>query len=145
MKYTTKKFDDLTVHELYAIIQLRIKIFAVEQNCVYQDLDDVDQKSWHLFGVENGKILSYTRLLPPNVNYPEPSIGRVVLDPSLRGRNLGKELMRVSIEKCEELFKTKKITISAQCYLQRFYNELGFKEEGEPYEEDHIPHIKMKI
>jgi ElaA protein len=145
MEYITKKFDELTVHELYAIIQLRIKIFSVEQNCVYQDCDDIDQKCWHLFGKENGKIVAYTRLLPPNVNYPEPSIGRVVLDPVLRGRSLGKELMRVSMEKCEELFKTKHITISAQCYLLRFYNELGFKEEGESYIEDHIPHIKMKI
>ena len=145
MEWTTKIFDELTVHELYAIIQLRIKIFSVEQNCVYQDCDDLDQKSWHLFGTENGKILAYTRLLPPNMNYPEPSIGRVVLDTSLRGRNLGKELMRVSMAKCEGLFKTKKITISAQCYLLKFYNDLGFKEEGESYIEDHIPHIKMKI
>ena len=145
MNWITKTFDELTVHELYGILQLRTKIFVVEQNCVYQDLDDLDQKSWHLFGMDNGKIRAYTRLLPANINYPEPSIGRVVVDPLLRGRNIGKELMRISMSKCEELFKTKHITISAQCYLQRFYNELGFKEVGEPYEEDQIPHIKMKI
>ncbi len=144
MKWITKTFDQLSLHELYSILQLRARVFIVEQECPYQDLDDKDQQAWHLYGEENGKMLAYARLLPQNVNYPEPSIGRVIVDPSLRGRNIGKELMNRSIAKCEELFKTKKITLSAQCYLIKFYNELGFKEEGEEYEEDFIPHIKMK-
>jgi ElaA protein len=145
MKWITKTFDELSVHELYAILQLRAKVFIVEQNCPYQDMDETDKRSWHFCGLENDKLVAYSRLLPQNVNYPEPSIGRVIVDPSVRGKNMGKELMKRSMAKCEELFKTKHITISAQCYLQRFYNELGFKEIGEPYEEDHIPHIKMKI
>ena len=144
MKWITKTFDQLSLHELYSILQLRARVFIVEQECPYQDLDDKDQQAWHLYGEENGKMLAYARLLPQNVNYPEPSIGRVIVDPSLRGRNIGKELMNRSIAKCEELFKTKKITLSAQCYLIKFYNELGFKEEGEEYEEDFIPHVKMK-
>jgi len=144
MQYTKKRFDELTVHELYGILQLRAKIFVVEQNCPYQDLDDTDKKCWHLFGEENGNILAYARLIPQNVNYPEVSIGRVVVDPSVRGRNVGKELMKLSMQACEELFKSKKITISAQSYLKKFYNELGFKETGEEYLEDNIPHMKMK-
>jgi ElaA protein len=145
MNWITKKFDDLSVHELYAILQLRAKVFIVEQNCPYQDLDDTDKKSWHLFGMENGKTMAYARLIPQNINYPEASIGRVVVDPSLRGKNIGKELMKVSMDKCEELFKTTHITISAQSYLKKFYNDCGFNEVGEEYLEDNIPHIKMKI
>lgn len=144
MEYTTKKFDDLNVHELYAILQLRAKVFVVEQNCPYQDLDDTDKKSWHLYGEKNGKIVAYARLIPQNINYPEASIGRVVVDPSVRGKNVGRELMTNGITKCEELFKSNKITISAQSYLKKFYNELGFKETGEEYLEDNIPHMKMK-
>ncbi len=144
MNWITKKFDELSVHELYGILQLRAKVFVVEQNCAYQDLDDTDKKAWHLFGVENENILAYARLIPQGINYPEASIGRVIVDPSLRGKSKGKELMHESIKKCEELFNTKSITISAQCYLKRFYNECGFKEVGEEYLEDNIPHIKMK-
>ncbi len=144
MKWITKSFRELTVDELYGILQLRAKVFVVEQNCPYQDLDDTDKKSWHLYGEENGKIVAYARLIPQNINYPEASIGRVVVDPSVRGRNVGKELMITGINECEELFKTSKITISAQSYLKKFYNELGFKETGEEYLEDNIPHMKMK-
>jgi ElaA protein len=145
MKWITKPFDQLTVRELYGILQLRAKVFIVEQNCAYQDLDDTDKLSWHLYGEEDGEIVAYARLIPQDIKYPEASIGRVVTDPSIRRKNMGRELMRQAITKCDELFNTKKITISAQCYLKKFYNELGFKEEGKEYEEDFIPHIKMKI
>ncbi|MDZ4666078.1 MAG: GNAT family N-acetyltransferase [Bacteroidota bacterium] len=144
MKWFAKTFNELSVLELYGILQLRSKVFIVEQNCAYQDLDEVDKKSWHLFGTENEKIMAYARLIPQGVNYPEASIGRVVVDPSLRGKSIGKELMKESILKCDELFKTSNITISAQCYLKKFYNECGFKEVGKEYLEDNIPHIKMK-
>lgn len=144
MIWITKKFDELNVHELYGILQLRSKVFVVEQNCAYQDLDDVDKKCWHLFGTQNESIIAYARLIPQNINYPEASIGRVVTDHALRGNKIGKELMKLSIQKCEELFSTKQITISAQCYLKKFYNECGFTEVGEEYLEDNIPHIKMK-
>ncbi|MCC7017947.1 MAG: GNAT family N-acetyltransferase [Rhodospirillales bacterium] len=145
MIWITKTFDELNVHELYNILQLRAKVFVVEQNCAYLDLDDTDKNSWHLFGEENGAIVAYARLIPQNINYPEASIGRVVTDPSVRGKRIGKELMKYAITKCENLFNTKNITISAQTYLKKFYNELGFKETGEEYLEDNIPHIKMNI
>jgi ElaA protein len=144
MKWITKTFDELNVHELYGILQLRAKVFVVEQNCAYQDLDNTDKKSWHLFGTDDENILAYARLIPQGINYPEASIGRVITDPAVRGKKIGKELMKESIAKCEELFATKEITISAQCYLKKFYNECGFKEVGEEYLEDNIPHIKMK-
>ncbi len=144
MIWITKTFDELSVHELYSILQLRVKVFVVEQNCAYQDLDNTDKKAWHLFGTESESIVAYARLIPQGINYPEASIGRVVVDPLIRGKNIGKALMKQAITKCEELFKTKQITISAQCYLKKFYNECGFTEVGEEYMEDNIPHIKMK-
>jgi len=145
MKWTIKKFEELTVNELYSVLQLRSKVFVVEQNCPYQDMDDVDQKAFHLFCTENNVCVAYARLIPQGITYAEASIGRVVVDPEYRGKDIGKVLMVKAIEQIHRLFNTSNVTISAQLYLLRFYNELGFKETGETYLEDNIPHIKMKL
>lgn len=145
MNWITKKFEELSVHELYAILQLRSKVFVVEQNCAYQDMDDTDQRSLHFYGIDHNKIVAYVRLIPPGISYTEAAIGRVVVDPEYRAKAIGKELMRGAIEAVKKHFKTEHITISAQLYLLKFYNELGFKETGETYLEDNIPHIKMKM
>lgn len=145
MKWNLKSFESLTVHELYAILQLRSKVFVVEQNCPYQDMDDTDKKALHLFAVDNNKAIAYARLIPPGISYEQASIGRVVVDPDQRGLALGKQLMKEAIKQIQKNFNTSDITISAQLYLLKFYNELGFKETGETYLEDNIPHIKMKL
>ncbi len=145
MNWVVKTFEELSKSELYSILQLRAEVFVVEQNCAYQDMDGTDQKSIHLFGIENDKVLAYARLIPPGISYETASIGRVVVSPSIRSKGTGKELMKQAIQNIEILFKTKSITISAQEYLMKFYNELGFKETGSTYLEDNIPHIKMKL
>ena len=141
--WQVKKFEELTVDELYAILQLRNEVFAVEQNCVYPDMDDRDQPSWHLICIYNNKLAAYARLLPPGLTYKEPSIGRVVTSPVIRGTGIGKQLMDRSIETCERLFGKTPIRISAQTYLIKFYSDLGFETEGESYIEDNIQHIVM--
>jgi ElaA protein len=145
MKWITKKFDELSVNELYAILQLRSKVFVVEQTCAYQDMDNTDQKSLHFFGTDNERVAAYARLIPMGISYPEASIGRVVVDPEYRAKAIGKELMRGAIDQTKKQFNTDHITISAQLYLLKFYNELGFNKTGETYLEDNIPHIKMKM
>ena len=142
-KTIIKKFDELTIHELYDILQLRIEVFAVEQDCVYQDLDQKDQKAIHLFFKENDKIIAYTRLFAPGKYFVEASIGRVVVDANFRKKGLGHILMKESIRAVQKLFNTSKITISAQTYLQRYYESHGFKQVGSGYLEDGIPHIEM--
>jgi ElaA protein len=138
-----KPFAELTPHELYAIIRLRNAVFVVEQNCVFQDADDKDQDSWHLMGWQGELLAAYSRLVPPGLAYPEPSIGRVVSDPSVRGTGAGRLLMEESIRECLQLFGEGPIRIGAQRYLEAFYTSLGFRTEGEPYLEDGIPHIYM--
>jgi len=138
-----KKFDDLSPHELYAILQLRNEVFAVEQNCVYPDMDNKDQLSYHLMYIRDNKLIAYTRLLPPGLAYDEPSIGRVVTSPSARKEGLGKVLMKESINSIYTLFDKQPIRIGAQCYLIKFYNGFGFIESGEIYLEDGIEHIEM--
>lgn len=138
-----KTFDDLTPHELYAILQLRNEVFAIEQNCVYPDMDNKDQPAWHLMGWENEKLIAYTRIIPPGVAYPEPSIGRVVSSPSARGKGVGRQLMEESIEQLYKLFGKTPIKIGAQLYLKKFYTEFGFLQCGGVYLEDGIEHIPM--
>ena len=143
VNWTIKRFHELTLEELYRILQLRTEVFIVEQNCVYQDPDGKDQFAWHLMAIEDEKLAAYTRILPPGVSYESPAIGRVVTSSSKRRSGLGRELMRRSIETCEKLFGKTSITLSAQVYLQSFYESLGFIVVGEEYLEDGIPHIKM--
>jgi len=143
INWILKKFDELTVDELYAILQLRSEVFVVEQNCVYHDPDGKDNKAWHLMSFDKDQLLGYTRILPPGVSYADPSIGRVVTASSVRKSGLGRELMRRSIDACEKLFGKLPVTLAAQLYLRDFYASLGFKASGEVYKEDGIDHIQM--
>ncbi|MBP6686779.1 MAG: GNAT family N-acetyltransferase [Lacibacter sp.] len=145
LNWIVKKFDALTATELYDIIWLRNEVFVVEQNCVYQDADYKDHKGWHLMGIDDaGILMAYVRLLPMGVSYAnEPSIGRVVTNPSARGTGVGRELMLIAIEQCKELFGNTAIKIGAQFYLLKFYSSLGFEQTSEIYLEDNIEHIEM--
>lgn len=146
ISFKTKAFNDLTTLELYQLLQLRAEVFVVEQNCAYLDMDDKDQKSFHVLGYDNEKLVACTRLVPVGISYSEePSIGRVVTHPSVRALGYGKLLMQYSISETKQLFNVSVIVISAQCYLERFYQNLGFISEGSTYLEDDIPHIKMRL
>lgn len=142
-KWHCKSFQNLTVEELYAIMQLRSEVFVVEQNCPYLDPDGKDQQSWHLMGWDQDKLVAYSRLLPAGLAFEEISIGRVVSSPAYRGKGAGKELMKNAIETAYQLFGQQPIRIGAQQYLQKFYESLGFVQVSDMYLEDNIPHIEM--
>ncbi len=144
INWILKRFEELSLQELYAILQLRNEVFVVEQNCAYHDPDGKDPPAWHLMGIEENKLVAYTRILPPGIAYSDPAIGRVVTSPSKRKGGLGRELMLRSIEHCEQLFGKTSITLGAQVYLKNFYTSLGFFPNGDEYIEDGIPHIEMK-
>jgi ElaA protein len=145
IKWVTKKFDALSVVELYQILRLRSEIFVVEQNCVYQDLDNKDQKALHLFGEYDGKIIAYSRLFKAGDYFDCSSIGRVVVDENYRDKNFGHELIAQGIAGIKKYYCEENITISAQLYLKKFYESHGFIQTSEMYLEDDIPHIEMKI
>jgi ElaA protein len=145
IKWVTKKFEALSVVELYQILRLRSEIFVVEQNCVYQDLDNKDQKALHLFGEYDGKIIAYSRLFKAGDYFDYSSIGRVVVDENYRDKKFGHELIKQGIAEIRNHFNEENITISAQLYLKKFYETHGFIQTSEMYLEDDIPHIEMKI
>ena len=139
----TKIFSELNTEELYQILRLRSEVFVVEQDCIYQDIDNKDQKAIHLYFKENDEILAYTRIFKAGYYYENPSIGRVVVSKKNRGKDIGKKIMIDSIEYIKQNMKGKKIELSAQKYLDKFYKDLGFYKTGEDYLEDGIPHQRM--
>ncbi|MFT3694312.1 MAG: GNAT family N-acetyltransferase [Kofleriaceae bacterium] len=133
--WSLKAFDDLTTHELYRIIELRERVFVVEQACVYLDADGLDPKCLHLF---DAQITAYARIVPAGVKFADVSIGRVVVAPEARGGGRARELMTRAIAACNG-----PIRIGAQAYLEAFYASLGFARVSENFLEDGIPHLEM--
>jgi ElaA protein len=139
-----KRFNELSVQELYSILALRIEVFVIEQNCPYQDADGKDIHSLHVFATdETGRCVACSRIVDPGISYVEVSIGRFVTALSHRRLGLGKELMEHSLECVETAFGPVSIRISAQSYLKSFYSSFGFVQVSEEYLEDDIPHIEM--
>lgn len=141
-----KHYSELTLNEFHDIVALRIKVFVVEQDCPYQELDGKDKKSYHLIA-RNGKgdLVATARILPPGLAYKESAIGRVVVDEEERGEGLGHDLMRECIKYALLEFGNSPIVISAQKHLENYYATHGFESTGKEYLEDGIPHVEMKL
>jgi len=139
-----RSFFDLTNDQLYDIMRVRQEVFVVEQTCYYLDADGRDQQSWHLMGYIDNKLHAYARLVPVKVSYDHcASIGRVLISKEQRSTSLGKLLMRESIRRVKEYWPEASIKISAQSYLEGFYQKFGFINTGDFYLEDGIPHQSM--
>ncbi len=143
LKIEVKKFDDLSLFELYDILQLRSEVFVVEQDCVYQDIDGKDSEALHVIGFKNQKIIAYTRCFKPGFYFEEAAIGRVVVKKSERKFGYGHEIMKASDRAIQQYYNTSNIKLSAQQYLIKFYEFHGYTTTGEGYLEDGIPHIAM--
>ena len=138
-------FESLSNRQLYQMLALRSEVFVVEQACAYQDLDGKDFKALHLIGARDDQVLATARLLPAGVSYPNAaSIGRIVVHPSLRGQDLGRQTVKIALEQYQKLWPDEELLIGAQARLKRFYQELGFVAEGDVYDEDGIDHITMR-
>lgn len=139
MNVEWSRFADLSPYVLYSFLRLRIGVFAVEQHCVYQDLDgrDHEPSTWHGWVAEDGEVVSYLRVLG------EPGaevIGRVVTAPHARGRGLGRLLMNAALDRT-----ARPVRIEAQSYLLGWYGAFGFTPCGPEYLEDGIPHTPMAL
>lgn len=149
-RFRWARLTDLTAPEWHAVIAAREAVFVVEQNCPYQDADDLDGHSWHLLGTVGAALAAYLRVVDPGYKsvhpgdyYAEPSIGRVLTAKAFRGRGLGLALMHEGIAGCARFFPGQGIRISAQSYLLGFYQSLGFRKLGGEYLEDGIAHFEM--
>jgi ElaA protein len=141
-----KSFNELTQQSLYDLLQLRTAVFVVEQACAYQDIDGLDQDAWHCLYREGDRLLAYQRALAPGQSYDDASaIGRVVVDPTARGRGLSRELLRRGIDFNLKTWPEHGVKLGAQSHLQTLYESLGFRVCSDPYLEDGIPHVHMQL
>ena len=139
------RLGELSAVQLYAMLEARIAIFVVEQNCAYQDLDGLDLDAEHLIGWSGREVAGYLRVLAPGTRFEHPSIGRIITTQRFRGTGLGRDIVAKGIERTRLRYPGRMIRISAQSYLEKFYGSFGFKTVSEPYMEDNIPHVEMLL
>lgn len=143
MNWAWQRFAELGVDGLYDALQLRCRVFILEQG-PYLDPDGIDRHAWHLLGRDaQGALVATLRLVDPGVKYAEPSIGRVVTAPEVRGTGIGRALVAEGMAGCDRLWPGRGVRISAQAHLERFYNGFGFERVGDVYGEDGIAHVQM--
>lgn len=143
MEVYVKRFEELSVEELYEIIKIRVAIFSLEQNCLYQDLDDKDKNAYHVYIKETDKLKAYLRVIDKGISFDEVSIGRVLT--TERGIGLGNKILEEGIKVVKEKMNADKIKIEAQLYAKGYYEKFGFRQISDEFLEDGIPHIQMML
>ena len=146
MKWDVKLFHELAASQLFDVLQLRVDVFVVEQQCAYPDLDEYDRhvETRHLSGSNDaGKLIAYARILPPGSRCPDVNLGRFVVWKDVRGQGVGHQLLREALKEIQTSWPERAIRISAQDYLQKFYEQYGFMRVSDVYLEDGIPHVEM--
>jgi ElaA protein len=142
--WSWQQFSDISGEEMHEMLSLRQNVFVVEQGCAYLDADELDKKSWHLLGRRSDRqLVAYARLNFPNTRYSEPSFGRVLTTKEIRGIGAGRKIVKACIQKSVQEYPKSDIRISAQTYLTKFYEEFGFMNVGDPYDDEGIEHIDM--
>ena len=139
MEMKSKFFSELSTNELYEILKIRSEIFVVEQNCVYQDMDDRDYDSLHIFFEDGERVVAYLRAFAKDEDTVQ--MGRVLT--LEHGKGLGGKLLKEGIEQIRKKQNPKKIYIEAQCYATGFYEREGFVVCSDEFLEDGIPHVQM--
>ncbi len=145
-KWEVTTFQHLTVQQLYDVLQLRVDVFVVEQQCAYRELDEYDRhpEARHLSGRdEGGELIAYARILPPGLRHPEVNLGRFVVKADFRQQGIGHQLLQTAFQNISCCWPKTPIRISAQAYLQAFYVQYGFIQLSDGYLEDGIPHVEM--
>ena len=142
MELVVKHFDELTARELFDLYKLRVSVFVVEQSCPYQEVDDADRVSYHVWLRDGDGIAAYLRVIPAGVSFEDVSIGRVI---AVRRRcGLGTRIVAEGLRVARERLGAQRVTIEAQTYARTLYEKLGFRQTSAEFLEDGIPHIRMQ-
>jgi len=140
-----RAFTKLSSNHIYDALRLRQQVFLIEQNCLYEDIDNWDQQALHLLLYDMNELAGYLRIFEPGVKFEETTIGRIVVSTNYRGRDIGKKIITHGIELAFQQFPSSNIRIEAQNALSNYYNKYGFITEGEVYVVDGIDHIQMVL
>ena len=144
--FEIKKFNDLTVNEMYEIAKSRFEVFVCEQKIVEeQDFDDKDKVCHHIMLKENERVVAYCRIVPKGIGYDYISVGRVLVLSSHRRKGIAQEMMKVALEFIKNNLDEKTVVLSAQLYAKGSYESVGFKVISDVYDEVNIPHVKMTV
>jgi ElaA protein len=148
LEWACRPYAQLPPIVLYQALALRSCVFVVEQQCLYQDLDGLDPDALIVVGSvwrpdAAPEVVATARVLPPGARFTEPSIGRVCIAAARRRQGLGRALMEFAVLSTRVHHPHLAIRISAQGYLQAFYQSMGFEAVSPPYLEDGIPHVEM--
>ena len=119
MELRVKRFNELSLDELYQILKLRVDVFVVEQKCPYGEIDDNDQEAIHVWLEEEGKILAYLRVMDRGVECEDVSIGRVIA--AERRKGYGTKILQEGIRMAKEYFNADRIYLEAQVYAKGLY------------------------
>ena len=141
MELVVKTFDELNTAQLYEILRVRAAVFVVEQDCVYQDVDGIDQRAVHAFLQDEGGIRAYLRVFEKDAHTAQ--MGRMLT--IKRGAGLGGQLLKEGIRIAREVLNKEVLYIEAQCYATGFYTREGFQITSEEFLEDGIPHVEMEL
>ena len=144
INWVVRSWPELSLMELYSVLRLRSEVFVVEQDCVYQDIDNKDQKAIHLLGYKKEELIAYSRIFNEGDYFKATSFGRAIIKKEKRGLGYGDELVKESLRIIKSKYGNKKVKISAQAHLKNFYAKHTFIAKGEEYLEDGIPHISME-
>ena len=143
MELHIKKFDELTVHELYDILEVRNSVFVVEQTCPFHEVDGCDKEAYHIFLTDKDGIQAYLRVMDRGVSLQEVAIGRVLS--MKRHCGLATKVLEAGIRVAKEKFHADKIALHAEAYARSLYEKIGFYQTGEEFLEDNIPFIPMQL
>lgn len=143
MEFYRKRFSELDTNELYGILKLRFDVFVLEQTCLYQEIDNLDQEAIHVYIKDGDEILAYLRVLDRGVESEDVAIGRVIA--KNRRQGLGTLVLKEGIKAGKEFFDADAIYLEAQTYAKYFYENLGFEQISDEFFLDGIAHIKMRL
>lgn len=146
LQWDVKIFQELLVSQFFDVLQLRVNVFVVEQQCAYPELDEHDRhaETRHLAGRDaSGQLIAYARILPAGLRFSEVSLGRFVVRKDARGQGIGHQLLSVALKEIQSSWPGHAIRISAQDYLEKFYGQYGFTRASDMYFEDGISHVEM--
>ena len=143
MEFYRKRFSELDTNELYGILKLRFDVFVLEQTCLYQEIDNLDQEAIHVYIKDGDEILAYLRVLDRGVESEDVAIGRVIA--KNRRQGLGTLVLKEGIKAGKEFFDADAIYLEAQSYAKEFYQNLGFEQISDEFLLDDISHIKMRL
>ena len=141
MQFYSKKFDELSLEELYELLKARQQVFLLEQGIVRADMDDIDPKAMHCFLKQDGHICACIR-----AHYANKDTVKIMRVLSLvRGGGVGREIMQQTVNAIKEKMPCKRIIVDAQARARGYYEKMGFTVDGEEFVCDGLLHFKMEL